>query len=587
MQSRGPDGFGSASFISINGGTIRLGHRRLSVQDLSEAGHQPMTSACGRYSIVYNGEVYNAPDLRKQLEVSGHFFRSNSDTEVILEGFSLWGTSVVERLHGMFAFAIWDNLEGCLFAARDRVGIKPFYFWESNGEFAFASDARAIRALGFGQEIDQHAMALYLCLGYVPSPRSIWKGIAKLDSGCILKWSHSSGVTTVRYWAAPDDTDFIENTKPLDQLIDEIVTQQLLSDVPIGLFLSGGIDSSVIASSLADGSNLSSKITALSIGFPGRRGADEAPLAEKTAKILGLNYQKLELDANTRPYYEKSIETLDEPLAYSAIVTQTAISQLAMELGLKVVLTGDGGDEVFGGYRWYTHSLKEVQTSVDKNPSQRSPFASIFACYRKREQAHEASKSFVSKDPLFAHALSVFRGLLPVQVAAIFPSLSESDILNLLHEVLYRHDAPKLSEKRRRQRIDLHTFCQDAVLSKVDRAGMAYGIEARPPLLDHRLIEWAISRPINNSDDEAPKNSLRRIIHSRGLGFLLTQPKRGFSLQSRNRISRRSMKTNIAWEASKIGLSKDWAKHLRSRRGDRLELETLFFLSKWYNLQRP
>ncbi len=584
MRARGPDAYGTEQFTTANGRSVKLGHRRLSIQDLSNAGHQPMTSASGRYVIVYNGEVYNAPDLRKQLQAAGCFFRSNSDTEVILEGFSFWGPSVVQRLHGIFAFGIWDTVEECLFAARDRVGVKPFCFWQGNGEFAFASDARALRALGFGQDIDEQSMALYLCLGYVPSPRSIWKGVTKLEAGCTLEWSPTAGVRKVRYWAAPDDTDYVASSGPLEQLLDEIVEEQLLSDVPIGLFLSGGLDSSVIASSLVGLGASAKAVTALSVGFPGNESADESPVAEKTAKQLGLRYRKLELAANTRPYYAEAVAALDEPLAYSAIVTQTAISKLAMEVGLKVVLSGDGGDEVFGGYRWYARTLGEMKTSIIEGGPPISPFTALFPFHRKRQQTHERTAAFLAKDPLFAHAIGVFRGLLPVQVAEMYPAVSEPDIVDLLWETLTRHDAPRLAEKRRRQRIDLYTFCQDVVLPKVDRAGMAYGVEVRPPLLDHRLVDWALSRPISDADDAAPKNALREIVNRRGLGFLLEQPKRGFSLQSRNRMSRFSMRADISQRATKIGLSRNWARHLRSRRGDRLELDTLFFLSSWHEM---
>lgn len=581
MQARGPDGFASARLGRPDTVAVLFGHRRLAIQDLTDAGGQPMTSANGRYVIVYNGEVYNAPDLRRQLAYKGVRFRSTSDTEVILEGFAHWGAETVEKLNGIFAFAIWDTVDHKLFAARDRVGIKPFYFACAGGRFAFASDARALRALGFGAEIDDESLGLYLCLGYVPAPRSIWKGIAKLDAGHFLEWSAATGMARRCYWSAPEDTDFDGQPDALEALIDGVVEEQLLSDVPVGLFLSGGLDSSAIAAAIVANSSSAKGVTALTIGFPENAAADESSVALRTARELGLGCQKLDLTGNTRSYYSPAFEALDEPLGYSAIVTQTAISRLASEAGLKVVLSGDGGDEVFGGYRWYGQSLHALRQASMSAAGARGANDIPFSSLRRTEFHRARVAKLVENSPHISHARSVFPALRPDQAAAMFPRLAVVPIAELMEETLKRHDAPRLPEKRRRQRIDLYTFCQDVVLPKVDRAGMASSVEARPPLLDHRIIEWALSRPISDYDDGKPKAALRRIIEKRGLGFLLEQPKRGFSLRSRQRYSRIAMRRAISRRGRLLGLNTHWQKHLKTFRGDRNELETLFFLTEW------
>ncbi|MEM9523605.1 MAG: asparagine synthase (glutamine-hydrolyzing) [Pseudomonadota bacterium] len=574
MRSRGPDAAGFARYEGVAGEDVLFGHRRLSIQDLSPSGNQPMISACGRYAIIYNGEVYNTPTLRANLKADGHRFRSGSDTEAILEGYARRGPDIVGELHGIFVFAIWDRMERKLFVARDRIGIKPLYWAEEGGSLAFASDARALRALGYGGARDEDALALYFSFGYVPAPRSIWKGIAKLDAGGTLEWRPGRAPVIRTYWSAPEETDYAENSVVLEALIDSVVEEQLLSDVPVGLFLSGGLDSSVVAASIAALGSAGRGVTALTVGFPGRADADEAPIAERTARTLGLSLEILPLSKNARDYYREAVVALDEPLAYSAIVTQTAISRLAAEAGLKVVLSGDGGDEVFGGYRWYERLL-------DPPPPPRNPFEHILPKHRRRAAEAARDRAWRALSPVIAHAQSVFPGFRADQTAALL-GRSEAEIRDLAIAALARHDRPALPEKRRRQRLDLYTFCQDVVLTKVDRAGMAFGVEARPPLLDHRIIDWGLSRPVSEDFDARPKNALREIVRARGLGFLLDQPKRGFSLKSSDAPTRERMAADITADAADLGIARDWQTHMpRGMRHYGPRLALLHWLVLW------
>lgn len=588
MANRGPDAAATLKDRDASGQQLFLAHRRLSIQDLSGAAEQPMTSASGRCSIVYNGEVYNTDALRRALAQEGVRCRTTSDTELILEGYERWGQSVVERLHGMFAFLIWDRRSNSAFLARDRIGIKPFYVALRGNTLACASDARALRALGFGTEMDREALALYLMLGYVPAPRSIYAGISKLEAGTTMTWLPSGKVSTQNYWSAPTDTDYECARVPLGELIDEVVEEHLLADVPLGLFLSGGIDSSVIASAIAGmGAGVSRNVTALTVAYPGNAESDEAPVARRTAYQLGLPLTQLALNSAEDHGFDIASAAMDEPLAYNAIVSQSAISQLAAKSGLKCVLTGDGGDEIFGGYRWYRPA-----SLVDFEPSRlkgvRSMVKSITPREIRRLRDGKRGQAFRSISDLTLHAFRLFPALRPDHVADMMQDFDLAQSTSLIQEALSKHDAPRLPTKRRMQRVDLYTFCQDVVLPKVDRAGMAYSIEARPPLLDHRVIEWGLSHPITDDFDSEPKGAMRGILRERGLDFLLDEPKRGFSLKLGTGPDATQVQDNISNAMPHLGLASNWERTLHRQVEQRsIKLDTLLFLSLWQAQQTP
>ncbi|WP_298976296.1 asparagine synthase (glutamine-hydrolyzing) [uncultured Roseobacter sp.] len=582
MAKRGPD---AASLIEIdapNDKTHFLAHRRLSIQDLSAQAQQPMTSASGLCSIVYNGEVYNTKALRDALEGHGIKCRTTSDTELILEGYELWGSSVVEKLNGMFAFLIWDKRSNTAFLARDRVGIKPLYVARTPGGLACASDLRALRALGFGTEINKEAQAQYLMLGYVPAPNSIWEGIEKVDAGTTLTWSQDGTVAEHTYWSAPEDTDYESSKPPLSDLIDTVVEEHLLSDVPVGLFLSGGMDSSIVAASVANlGSEQAKNMTALTIAYPGNAASDEAPVAQRTADMLNLDFKVLSLNSASDHSYEKSVAALDEPLAYNAVVSQSAISELAAQSGLKVVLSGDGGDEVFGGYRWH-----EFARASDFTLTPQRGFKNWLKRLKGKNRIalHEAALGDATRklSDMSLHAFRVFPALRPDHVAQLMNGMSKSLCEDLLTSTLGRYDAPGLPWKRRMQRVDLYTFCQDVVLPKVDRAGMAYSVEARPPMLDHRIIEWGLSHPETDDFDAHPKNVLRKIVRDRGLGFLLDEPKRGFSLKLGTGPDPDSVVESIDRSREALGISSNWRNTLHDKTELlSIKMDTMYFLSLW------
>ena len=585
MQTRGPDAAGYVTFGDGVGGICHFGHRRLSIRDLSDNGNQPMHSGSGRFTIVYNGEVYNTKALRRALTAEGCRLRSRSDTEVVLEGFEKWGEGVVERLNGMFAFGVWDHEQHRLFLTRDRMGIKPLYVARSGHAIAFSSDARALRALGLGGEIDREALALYLVLGYVPAPRSIWEGIEKLDAGNSLTWNPKGNVRKTCYWKAPEDTDFEGREARIVDLIDEVVEEHLLSDVPLGLFLSGGLDSSVVASSVANLGRSTLDVTALTVSFPNASTGDEAAVAERTARALGLEIRVLNASHGSAAYYDSAAAAMDEPLAFSAVASQAAISQMAANAGLKAVLTGDGGDEVFGGYRWYGSRLATPAATVKPRAMLSDLWRLIGARERRRQVEQGRDREYHKKSDLFAHASSVLAAFRPDQVGNLMLDITAEETEDLILGALARHDAPNLPEKRRRQRIDLYTFCQDVVLPKVDRQGMAFSLEVRPPLLDHRIVEWGLSRPVTHGFEKAPKNILRTIIRKRGLEFLLEEPKRGFSFRGRLGPGRKSKLEVVRSSLRGLGFRQEWEEALQRhtpRYGNQVDI--LYWLSNWNRL---
>jgi len=352
LARRGPDD--SGIWVEEGAG---LGHRRLSILDTTSAGHQPMLSENKRFVIVFNGEVYNFRELRKQLESEGRFWSSNSDTEVVLSAYSKWGVDCLKRFHGMFAFAIWDRRDKVLFAARDRMGVKPYYYSHSAGFFSFASRPRALYALGcdLSCEIDEQALRFYLELGYIPAPYFIYKSIRKLPPAHYLLLSDGE-LRIERYWdfrhitpdnAVKSEEELIEE---LDLLISRCVQSRMVSDVPLGAFLSGGIDSSLIVAMM---NKFTSKpIKTFTIGFEEKR-YDESTPAKAVADYLGTEHYCERLSVNDLLQLVPTFfEEYDEPFFDSSAFPAMAVSRLARQ-HVTVSLSGDGGDELFGGYHYY------------------------------------------------------------------------------------------------------------------------------------------------------------------------------------------------------------------------------------------
>ena len=551
LVHRGPDADG---VWTDDAAGIALGHRRLSIIDLSPAGAQPMTSACGRYVIVYNGEVYNAEDIRGELVEAGNApnYRGHSDTEVMLAAFSRWGVrATMDKLIGMFAFALWDREERCLVLARDRLGIKPLYWGEDGGLFLFASELKSFHAHpGFRPEIDRAALAAYMRYNYVPAPASIYKDVFKLEPGCLLFKRAGQPARVERYWdlrriahdgqSAPRDLSDRDAVDETDALIGDAVKRRMVADVPLGAFLSGGIDSSTVAALMQAQSDV--PVKTFSIGFDAD-GYDEAPHAAAVARHLGTDHTELYVDpGQALDVIPRLPDFYDEPFADSSQIPTYLVSALTRQ-HVTVALSGDGGDEVFAGYTRYAWGdLLRRRTGRIPRPL-RAGTARMLHCLSEdswdrllkhlpvaRRLSHPGQKVHKLADVLAQpDDMALFRRLITAwrDPAAVVPGAAETPTLAWDDSV--REDVPKFME--RMQLLDSLMYLPDDILTKVDRASMAVSLEARVPLLDHRVVEfaWSLPRHMRVRDGQG-KWILRRVLDRYVPPALTERPKMGFGI---------------------------------------------------------
>ena len=548
LHHRGPDAQGVWAEPKAG---IALGHARLSIIDLSPAGAQPMPSASGRYLLSYNGEVYNAGELRAELERAGHRFRGHSDTEAIVEGFSAWGVpETIERLIGMFAFAVFDRKERVLTLVRDRLGIKPLYWGRIDGRIVFASELKAFAALpGFPPEIDRDSLAAYLCTGYVPAPASIYRGIHKLEPGTLLEFRTDGAARTDTYWSglevalrgqsAPMKADETEATARLDALLTDAVTRRMVADVPLGVFLSGGIDSSIVTALMQ--ANSQTPVRSFSIGFH-EKAYNEADAAKTVARCLGTDHTELYVSAGeAQSVVPKLPQIYDEPFADVSQIPTFLVSEMTRQQ-VTVALSGDGGDELFAGYNRYGQGLRVARAlrllpgllpgAVSQLISGLSPqnwdnvFAALPARMRPRQPGDKLHKLAAVLD---AEAGDYYRVLISPWAEAwgLVQSAARPELAPFSAEVRSRFE----NELAWMQFADLVTYLPDDVLTKVDRASMAVSLEARVPLLDHRVVEFAWQLP----DDLKIRGGqgkwlLRQVLYKYLPKTLVDRPKMGFAV---------------------------------------------------------
>jgi asparagine synthase (glutamine-hydrolysing) len=525
LKHRGPDHTGQWSSPAA---PVWLGHHRLSIVDLSPTGSQPMCNEDKTIWLVCNGEIYNYPDLRQYLESNGHHFYSSSDSEVIVHAYETWGDQLVHHLEGMFAFVLWDDRRQQLLAARDPVGIKPLYYSELGEGLVLASEAGALLPL-LENVTDPEPMALayVMTLGYVPSPWSIWKGIFKIEPGCLVSWEREKGMQHRRYWEPPRrlEVDGTYDVQEWTSLFESALQEHLLADVPIGLFLSGGLDSSTIATGLH---RIGRPVPAITVSFPGGT-YDEAPTAVRLAEHLGFPHTVIDFTL-------KDVDTLirhvaaafDEPQGYSALLSMFLISREAAQ-DFKVVLAGDGGDELFGGYTWYQDLNGGVRPYARWIRQALRPVLRRNAPPRIRGLA---CRHFAESSVLHRHAWRLYPRFLPEEAEALLTPMGVRFGDEEMLAPLRKHFEPSLPLKRALQRVDLMTFCSDSILTKVDRASMSHSLEIRVPYLDRRLIEWAFGRPENPNKEGASKQLLRDYLKTSHVpAEVLKHPKQGFSLR--------------------------------------------------------
>ena len=500
LAPRGPDGEGTRR---LDEGRVTLGHRRLAIIDLSEAAAQPIANEDESVWLTFNGEIYNFRELRRELEGRGHRFRSRSDSEVIVHAYEEWGDACVERLRGIFAFGLWDQRQRRLLLARDRLGVKPLYYWSHAGGLVFASQPRAILAHPeFRPAPDLWALQHYLAYRYVPHDLCIYAGMAKLPAGHVLV-ADATGLLLRRYWEPRYDPlvrDLREARELIRERIEDAVRSQLVSDVPVGLFLSGGIDSSTVGAVAAAAAE--ERLASFTIGFE-EPEFDERRHAQLAAEHIGSEPHEevlsLEDAAALLPDF---VETYDEPFFDHSGIPTLAVSRLARRSGRVVVLAGDGADELFAGYRWYEGA-----------PDSRS--ASLSELLLRRGTPR----------PLETHFERV--GLLDGErQAGLLVDAPDFDALASWRD-FFRSDVPAVTGL---QLLDLHTFLVDDVLLKVDHASMASGVEVRVPFLDHRLVEAAFQVDAAIVFEGAERKALLKGVARSWLPpRILTARKKGFS----------------------------------------------------------
>jgi len=524
LAHRGPDNAGEWTAPS---GCAWLGHRRLSIVDLSPLGSQPMHNEDGSIWLVANGEIYNFPTLRPRLEALGHRFYSHSDNEAILHAYEAWGEGCVDHLQGMFAFVVWDESRRRLLAARDPLGIKPLYYAEDDGCLALASEAGAlVKLLGEQPAPEPIALAYVLTLGYIPSPWAVWQGVHKLEPGHLLTWRPGQPAEVRKYWeppraitahSAPTAEQFREQFEP-------VLKEHLLADVPVGLFLSGGLDSTSIAVGLRQ---IGQPVQSLTVGFPGSP-QDEAPIAAATAAHLGLPHATVPLViGDVDELLMRVAAAYDEPQGYSAPLTMFLLSEVTAAR-FKVALAGDGGDELFGGYTWYQGLGSPLGNRGRLGYRALRPLVRRSAAPWIRRQA---ARAFAGASALHRHAWRLFPRFLPEEAESLLAPLgicfSDQEML----EPFRSHFEPTLPLRRALQRVDLMTFCTDSILAKVDKASMAHSLEVRVPWLDRRIVDWALACATDPRDETESKSLLRDYLRPRVPADVLRRPKQGFSLR--------------------------------------------------------
>lgn len=537
MLHRGPNDSGAEIFAASDGYSVGLAQRRLSIMDLSPLGHQPMHAADGRVSIVYNGEIYNFQELKQEL--SGYPFRSRCDTEVILAAYEKWGIKCVERFNGMFAIALFDRETQELYLVRDRIGKKPLYYWQDSENLVFASELKPIMACpGFPKKIGKGVLATYLYQQYIPEPDTIFEDVKKLEPGMILRFCVSAGqpgqdgararTETIRYWSIADSyqkgiadpvTDYGQAKAELKALLQKSVRSRMEADVPLGTFLSGGYDSSLVTAMAQEAAGV--PVKTFSIGFS-EKEYDESGYAAEVAKHLGTDHTaQIITEAEMLKLVDSIPKYFDEPMADSSQIPSMLVAALARQK-VTVALSGDGGDEFFCGYQMYEKlalaqkldMLGGMVYGISRLPGlsrldllEKLPF-SVRTIARNRDRRYKTQ-------------------LCSDKYLSCVKNLTGTEEVRFDRETAYGVKNWQI----RRMLLDMDTYLPGDILSKVDRATMKYSLEARCPMLDKDVMEYSFRLPHSFKDHKGcQKYILKDIAYDYIPKELLERPKSGFSV---------------------------------------------------------
>lgn len=587
LSHRGPDS-SNIWFDQTKG--IGLGHCRLAIRDLSPSGAQPMISSCKRYVIVYNGEIYSHTEIAGELAGKGRVVKGRSDTEVVLEACAQWGVeNAVKKFIGMFAFALYDRRDHVLYLVRDRLGIKPLYWGSFNKKLVFGSELKALRQTpGWQARIDRGSVSSFMRHNYIPSPFSIYEDVRKLEPGTILKITGDGNVTVNRYWdlvsiAAENisnrtDVDENQMLSELDELLSDSVRRRLVSDVSLGTLLSGGIDSSLVTALLTE--QCDNQVQTFTIGF-NDDDFNEAKYAKLIAEHLNTKHTELYAEPEQAVELITKIPTFyDEPFADSSQLPTLLLSELTRS-HVTVVLSGDGGDELFAGYNRYTDGLKmwnqatiapyyirkqlarlllSGSTSMWDNVTKYMP--SALRRPQMGMKIHKYANAILTSDPDSMYMRMISHWDPPDELV-----LDAKEHKGLLWDPSMKSIFPNFLD--RMQLLDTLTYLPDDILTKVDRASMSVSLEARVPLLDHRLVEFSWGLPINMKIRNGQgKWALRQLLYKRLPRHLIDRPKMGFG---------------VPFDQWIRGPLKDWAESLLNK--DRLDEQGLLksapIIDKW------
>lgn len=610
IAHRGPDD--AATWVDTEA-HLALAFRRLSIIDLSPAGRQPMHSASGRFVIVYNGEIYNAPELRRQLEAEGATFRGHSDTEVMLEGFERWGISpTLDRIGGMFAIALWDRQERGLSLIRDRLGKKPLYYGKVGATFFFGSQPKSFFPHpDWHAEIDRDSLTAFMRFGYVPAPRSIFKGLASVRPGEWVEVRDGQVAARRLYWdarakaaaalAEPMQLEDDEAVERFEALLSGAVARRLLSDVPLGAFLSGGIDSSTVVALMQAGST--SRVKTFSIGF-NESAYDESRHARAVAEHLGTEHHELRVSPReaidaipAMPLY------YDEPFADGSQVPTYLLSKLTRE-HVTVALSGDGGDELLAGYSRY-RIAQDIARAIRAIPASLRP--TVASAIRSTPDAawrmlEPLVPRRLGQSPLSARMRRfggymegggeepMFRGLVGQWAEPEQLVRGGREPVDDIWRGALGASVPDFG--RRMQLIDTLTYLPDDILVKVDRASMAVGLEARAPLLDHTVVEftWGLPDRFLVRDGET-KWLLRQVLYRHVPKTLIERPKMGFVMPmddwlrgplrdwAEDLLDARSMDADGLLDPAPVRHL--WAEHLSGRTAGQYRLWCVLMFQAW------
>ena len=588
LKHRGPDAGGE-----IIRGSVGLAHRRLSILDLSSSGAQPMSNKTGLLHIVFNGEIFNFQKLKDQY-LSDTPFRGTSDTEVILELFEKFGTDIFPLLQGMFAFSLYDERSGELFLVRDSLGKKPLYFSDVEGTLLFGSELKALRQHpDFRTDVDKISIAQYLVYEYIPAPRTIYAAARKVMPGSYITFKEGeSRVTTFAEKQIFEPAETGDDKNDLDTLLASAVEQRLVADVPVGVFLSGGLDSSTIAYYAQK--NHSKPIKTFSIGFTDA-SFDESDSAKRVAQHFGTeHYSKIVGIDELKRVVVDLPDILDEPIADSSIIPTVLLSEFARE-HVTVVLSGDGADELFSGYDiFYAHELARYFTFIPN-----SLMRIVYSVAKKIPVSHKYMsldfklKRFLSGvgSPPSQRNMTWLSAFTPNEVSSVLSySVSGQEIIEPMHEW---HKGAASTRQKIEQEYKKGFLCED-ILVKVDRASMKYGLEARSPFLDERIVQFASTLPYSKKrQGKTGKKLLRELMEPRLPKEINKKPKQGFNIPIGKWFMEdwglEAQRVILEGKLAKSGLFNHTelaillAQHRKGTHDHRKKLWSLYVLARWFD----